>query len=97
MSKPGGADIGPMGPDITVFEDQQPTLEHAQKIVGGYVEMVYLRNGDQMLVNEEGLIHRLPVNERASILSGKLIVGNALVLKGTARWLDDDDDDEEDD
>jgi len=26
---------------ITVFEDNQPTLEEAQKIVGGLVEMVH--------------------------------------------------------
>ena len=29
---------------ITVFEDRQPTLEEAQKIVGGYVEMVHSPN-----------------------------------------------------
>jgi hypothetical protein len=84
--KPGGADWGPYGPEVVVFEDQPPTLEHAQKIVGGYVEIVYLPNGDQMLVAEEGLLKQLPVNPQATFLAGKMIVGNALVLRGGAKW-----------
>ena len=40
---------------ITVIEDRQPTLEEAQKIVGGNVEMVHSPTEPewQILVNEE--------------------------------------------
>jgi hypothetical protein len=83
-------------PTVTVLSETAPTLKEAQGVVGGYVERVFLQNGDQMLVDEEGLLKQLPVNAQATVLSGQLIVGNALVLTGTARWLDDDADDSED-
>ena len=79
---------------ITVFEDRQPTLEEAQKIVGGLVEMITLpRNSDkpmnqdiQVLVNEEGLLLNLPFNKEATIRFGTGIVGPAIVLEGEAKW-----------
>jgi len=83
MTKPGGESTRP---SVTIFEDAGPSLEQAQKLVDGWVEMVTLANGDQLLVNEEGLMHNLQMNARASRLAGRLIVGNALVLKGDARW-----------
>ena len=63
---------------ITTFEDRKPTLEEAQGIVGGYVEMVLLPKdiNVQVLVNEEGLLEDLPVK----------IVGPVIVLKGDAKW-----------
>ena len=73
---------------ITVFEDKQPTLEEAQAIVWGLVELV--RSPDnpdwQILVNEEGLLEDLPFNEEATKLCGTGIVGPAIILKGDARW-----------
>ena len=73
---------------ITVFEERQPTLEEAQKIVGGFVEMVRspTKPDWQILVNEEGLIEGLPFNEEATKLCGTGIVGPAVVLKGEAKW-----------
>jgi len=73
---------------ITVFEDNQPTLEEAQAIVGGLVELVRSpENPDwQILVNEEGLLENLPFNEEATKLCGTGIVGPAIILKGDARW-----------
>lgn len=71
---------------IAFMEDTQPTLEQAQAFVGGYVEMVSLPNGDQMLVNEEGLMRGMAPNMDASRLAGTIIVGPALVLIGKARW-----------
>ena len=73
---------------ITVFEDRQPTLEEAQKIVGGLVELVYSpKQPDwQILVNEEGLFEDLPFNAEATELCGTGIVGPAIVLKGEAKW-----------
>lgn len=63
-----------------------PTLEEAQAIVGGYVEMVMLPEGDQMLVNEDGLMLKLPLNTVASMIAGRPIVGDVVVLSGTAKW-----------
>jgi len=73
---------------IKTFEDKQPTLQEAQKIVGGFVEMVRSpTNPDiQILVNEEGLIQGLPCNKEATELCDTGIVGNAVILKGNARW-----------
>jgi hypothetical protein len=52
---------------ITVFEDNQPTLQEAQKIVGGLVEMVHSPSEPdwQILVNEEGLLEGLAVQRRS--------------------------------
>lgn len=69
---------------------ETPHLEDAQRFVGGYVELVYSRlyPSVQLLVNEEGLLKRLPVNVAASCIAGFQIVGPALVLTGDARWID---------
>lgn len=73
---------------ITVFEERKPTLEEAQQIVGGFVEIVRspTKPDWQILVNEEGLIEGLPFNEEATELCGTGIVGPAVVLKGEAKW-----------
>lgn len=63
------------------------TLKELQSAVGGYIEIIYLSNGMQMVVNEEGRILGLPVNKQATILGqydGVLglhnqIVGNVLI------------------
>ena len=67
-------------------KEDQPTLKEAQSFVGGLVEMVYLTNDRQMLVNEEGIMHDLPVNHPASFVAGNIILGPALILEGDARW-----------
>ena len=73
---------------LHVFDKNAPTLEEAQKIVGGYVEMVRspTQRDWQILVNEEGLLRGLPFNDEATELCGTGIVGPAIVLKGDARW-----------
>jgi len=48
--------------------------------------MLAVQDG-QLLVNEEGLILRLPSNPTASQMAGRPIVGNALLLKGDAQWV----------
>jgi hypothetical protein len=69
----------------------RPTLEQAQEFVGGYVELVGSRlyPKTQLLVDEDGLCKKSAVNLTASRIAGMLIVGNALVLTGKARWLTD--------
>ena len=60
------------------------SLEDLQTIVGGHIEIVQLGDERIMVVNEEGKIHRLPLNVRATcIVNGEgiadTIVGNVLV------------------
>jgi hypothetical protein len=68
------------------FPSRRPTPEEARSFVGGWVEMVHLPNGDQMLVNEEGILHNMPRNPQASAMYGGLIVGPAIILRGDYRW-----------
>jgi alpha-acetolactate decarboxylase len=55
------------------------TLDEMQSAVGGYVEMVVLRDGTIMLCNEEGRLQNLPVNRAASYLAERIIVGTVIV------------------
>ena len=65
--------------------DKEPTLEYMQTYVGGLIEVIPLRDGSQMIVNEEGLLKELPHNQQASELAMRDIVGNVLVLKDKAK------------
>ena len=40
----------------------------------------------QLIINEEGLMHGLPVNIQASMIAGRKLVGPAIVLEGDAMW-----------
>lgn len=55
------------------------TFQECQEIVGGCVEPVYLED-QVVLVNEDGLMLRLPPNENATIIAHQPIVGNAVVM-----------------
>jgi len=72
--------------DVT-FETVDPfSLEHAQALVGGYVEMVYLSNGKMMLLDEEGKLKGKPYNKVATLEWRGMehsdgIVGNVLILE----------------
>ena len=70
---------------VTILSDTPPSLEDAQRMVGGYVEMLQLGHA-QLLVNEHGRLRNLPVNDAASHIAGQTIVGHAVLLVGTARW-----------
>lgn len=72
-------------PSTYFWRDQPPSLADAQRLVGGYVQRVFLKDGRPMLVDEEGLLKQLPKNEVASELFGATIVGNVLVLEGKAK------------
>ena len=76
-----------MGGARTVeFSEKPPTLEEAQSIVGGTVQMLTVSEERQLLFNEEGRILRLRPNPTASLLADQPIVGDALLLKGSAKW-----------
>ena len=85
---------------ITDTKDE-PTLKSAQEFVGGMVEGVPFPNGDYLIVNEEGKLMGLDVNEKATKLwrdtfdndnyiTGRkdFVVGNAILIKKDAlkRW-----------
>lgn len=70
------------GEVLEVTQDEKPSLRQMQSIVGGYIQVVYLRNNtDVLVVNEEGLLEDLAVNHVASVLGGQYIVGNTILMK----------------
>ena len=65
------------------------SLSELQDFVEGYIEIVNLRDGKIMVVNEEGKLKNLPFNHAATKIYAEthfdreVIVGNALVCKST--------------
>ena len=85
---------------ITDSKDE-PTLESAQEFVGGMVQGIQFPNGDYMIMNEEGKLMGLEVNEKATklwrdtfdndnFITGRkdFVVGPAILIKKDAlkRW-----------
>jgi len=58
------------------------TLEQLQEAVGGNIEPIRVPESDYvtMLVNEEGLLHDLPLNQLASMIARKGIVGTVVLI-----------------
>lgn len=54
------------------------TLKEMQELVGGYIEFVYTEKKLVLIVNEEGLIISLPVNQMASEIADQVIVGDVI-------------------
>ena len=80
LIKPDGA-VEPYPPQGKTY-----TLEEMQKAVGGYIEILHPPDPRLlMVINEEGKLKGLPLNEAATrlmgenLLPGDYIVGNALV------------------
>lgn len=61
-------------------------LEEVQKVVGGYVEVVRLPHNMKMLVNEEGILMKLPLNLLASQMANQKIVGDVIVVPKGMGW-----------
>ena len=56
------------------------TLKEMQDIVGGYIEIVYLKDGRIMVLNEEGKLNDLnPNSEATKLYTHDYIVGDVLV------------------
>lgn len=61
------------------------SLKEMQEIVGGYIEILDLRNGKIIILNEEGKLENLPYNLEATVmyrsayLTSDFIVGDVLV------------------
>ena len=56
------------------------TLGELQQHVGGYIEMVQLINNKTLVVNDEGKIRQLPINNYATLFTGIEIYGDVIVL-----------------
>ena len=93
--------------EFKIIKDKkdEPDLQSAQLFVGGYVECIQFPNGDLLLLNEEGKLMGLPVNEKASKLWSEtftkdkyafghddFVVGPAILIKKDAlnTWGDKD-------
>ena len=81
-------------PTVTRMSKKRPTLTEAKRVIGGYIQMITLSNGDQLLCDEDGKSKGLSVNVQATALAddvlspNDVIVGDVLVLRGDARWVD---------
>ena len=86
-------------PQFKIIADSkdEPDLKAAQEFVGGYVEGITFPNGDYLIINEEGKLMGLPLNEQASKLwtdtfdndnyiTGRkdFVVGPAMLIKKQA-------------
>jgi hypothetical protein len=60
------------------------SLEQLQEAVGGYIEVVPGHLGEAegllMLADEEGLMKGLPINQMASMMAGRVLVGTVVVI-----------------
>lgn len=57
-------------PEVKVIEH---TLEDMHKLVGGWIEVVRLHNGLVLVINEEGMIHNLPLNFITMVKEGAVL------------------------
>ena len=64
--------------DETKLEDLSP--DALQKAVGGDIEVIKLPDRVQMLINEEGRKLGLPVNSTATLLCGRKVCGDVVLL-----------------
>ncbi len=74
---------------ITPGNGKKFELEEAQKLVGGYIQIIYLDNGEVMILDEEGKLKGYPANQTASFIAlsrGAIhltdyIVGDVVICK----------------
>ena len=64
-------------------------LHSMQRMVGGDVEHIPLKDDGVMLVDEEGMLKQYPRNELASLVSGCHIYGPALIVGQVGDLLTD--------
>jgi hypothetical protein len=77
-----------MATKLTTTGDRQdmgmdPDLKTCQETVGGYIEGMALNptcGFAYMYCNEDGLMHKLLLNPEASLLAGRPIVGDVVLL-----------------
>ena len=75
--------------ELTIIDNvnDEPTLEQAQEFVGGMVQGIEFPNGDYMLMNEEGKLLGLPVNEEATKLWRSTFTKDSIYLDTMIGYL----------
>jgi hypothetical protein len=74
------ADSNKLPERVTLPDDEGgAALAAMQKAVGGYIELVRLGAALDMWVNEDGIRLKLPLNSRASVVVGEVILGDVLI------------------
>lgn len=64
-------------------------LKKAQKLIGGYIEVVKTVDNRSLLIDDEGRLKGRPINPFTSVLySGNAIVGDAILLNIKKEELD---------
>lgn len=63
------------------------SLESMQALVGVYIQPIQLKGRTTLWVNEEGLIHGLPLNVRASNLARQPLVGDTFIENPSKEML----------
>jgi hypothetical protein len=71
------------------FNESHVTLSEMQACVGGYIELIHLKDGVILVVNEEGKLNNLKPNIIATELAGltdDYIVGDVLLI--SSKFID---------
>jgi Domain of unknown function (DUF3846) len=72
--------------DVVFFKSTYVSMEELQSAVNGHFEFVYLPDNLILVVNEEGKLNNLPINEIATSfvlpIMNDIIVGDVLLIKG---------------
>lgn len=69
--------------DRTTEDVSDTSLENLQRLVGGYIEILYLEDGRVLIVDDEGKLKDKPVNRTATLLwmhhaiFGDVVLANA--------------------
>lgn len=73
--------------DIEPKNGRDFQLEELQAIVGGLIQIIEISDTEIMVINEEGKLENLPLNEQATaiyqkqVYEGDFIVGDVLICK----------------
>lgn len=71
-------EVGCIVKDVQSKNGEKISLEEAQALVDGYVELVHLNDDNILLCDEEGLLKHKPINTLATIqargLAGKVVI-----------------------
>lgn len=79
--------IGCIAKEVQPKNGEKISLEEAQALVDGYVELIHLDGDNILLCDEEGLLKNKPINTLATIQArglgwkGSYLVGSVLFLK----------------
>tara|TARA_Y100000034_G_C6733617_1_gene325149 strand:- start:285 stop:578 length:294 start_codon:yes stop_codon:yes gene_type:complete len=86
------------GTEVSILNKTKLSLKDMQDYVGGYIEVVSLSDGSQMVLDEEGKLKDKPINYEATkryvgeeyddtcaTWDYDYVVGDVLILKGKAR------------